>query len=374
MPDSNCTASNRILKRNKICNLCRERLDSAVRRKVFNLPDGINSKPRDSIVRAIRIKEDANRGLWLGEARNPECRCDEVLIRVRATAVNRADLLQRRGLYPPPPGESDILGLEAAGEIAAMGEGVTGWQVGDRVFCLLGGGGYAELVKAHHQMLLPMPPGWTFEQAAAAPEAFYTAFVNLFLEAAFQPGEILLLHAGASGVGTAAIQLARNAGGLVIVTAGSDEKLVRCVELGANHGINYKTSDFEDVALKLTNHRGVDVVLDCVGAPYFAKSVSVLRTQGRLVLIGLLGGAKTEIDLTPLLRKRLHVIGSTLRTRSLQEKIAITEQFRRRVLPYFERGNFQAVIDRVFPLAEAEQAHEYVLQNKNFGKVVLQVG
>lgn len=322
---------------------------------------------------AIQVKDDDRRSLFLADHADPICQPHEALIRIHATAVNRADLLQRRGQYPPPPGATPILGLEAAGEIIAVGKYVTGWKTGDRVFCLLAGGGYAEVVNVHQDMLLRIPSGWTYTQAAAVPEAFYTAFVNLFSEARLKAREIILVHAGASGVGTAATQLARQAGALVIVTAGTDEKIQRCLMLGANHGINYKRDDFVERVRKITNHAGVHVILDCVGASYFEKNLSLLQTQGRLVVIGLMGGAQAQVDLALLLRKRLRVIGSVLRSRSLQEKILITQAFRQKVMPQLENGSFQPVIDRVFPLAQAQQAHEYVEGNRNFGKVVLQV-
>jgi putative PIG3 family NAD(P)H quinone oxidoreductase len=311
--------------------------------------------------------------LILGRRAAPNCGREEVLIKVRATAVNRADLLQRRGLYPPPPGASEILGLEAAGEIIALGESVTQWRKGERVFCLLAGGGYAEQVAVQQGLLLRMPRDWSFEQAAAVPEAFYTAFVNLFVEARLQAREFLLVHAGGSGVGTAAIQMARLAGALVLVTAGSEEKLQECRFLGANHAINYKQYDFAEMARKLTNGAGLDVILDCIGAAYLEKNLSLLRTRGRLVVIGVMGGAKAEVDLALLLRKRIRLLGSVLRSRTLQEKIALTRLFRERVLPQFENGSLHPVIDKVFPLAEAEQAHAYVASNRNFGKVVLKV-
>ncbi len=322
---------------------------------------------------AIQVKNDDRHSLHLADVADPICQPHEVLIKVQATAVNRADLLQRRGLYPPPPGASPILGLEAAGEIVAVGKFVTGWKPGDRVFCLLAGGGYAQLMKAHQDILLRLPSGWTYAQAAAVPEVFYTAYVNLFLEAKLKAREIVLLHAGASGVGTAAIQLARQAGALVIVTAGSDEKIQQCLMLGANHGINYKKDDFVERVHKITNQAGVHVILDCIGAAYLERNLSVLQTQGRLVLIGLMGGARAEIDLELLLRKRLRVMGSVLRSRGLREKIMLTQLFREKVMPQFESGSFQPVIDKIFPWAEAEKAHEYVAENRNFGKVVLEL-
>lgn len=324
-------------------------------------------------MRAIRVENRSDHRLVLADCADPQCGAGEVLVRVHATAVNRADLLQRRGLYPPPAGASDILGLEAAGEIVAVGSEVQEWRVGERVFCLLAGGGYAELVAVPQQMLLRMPTSWNFEQAAAVPEAFYTAFVNLFIEAKLRARELVLVHAGGSGVGTAAIQMARLAGALVLVTAGSEAKLEECRFLGANHAINYKQFDFADIVRKLTNDSGVDVILDCIGAAYWSKNISLLRTRGRLVVIGLMGGAKTEIDLNLILRKRLRIIGSVLRSRSLSEKIALTQKFRAHVLPQLEQGILHPVIDKVFTLAEAEHAHAYVASNQNFGKVVLRV-
>jgi putative PIG3 family NAD(P)H quinone oxidoreductase len=324
-------------------------------------------------VKAIFVKDDAARSLYLAEAPTPQPGPDAVLIKVHATAVNRADLLQRRGLYPPPPSESDVMGLEAAGVIVEKGANVKNWQIGERVFCLLGGGGYAECVAPHQDMLLRIPEHLSFEQAAAIPEAFYTAFVNLLLEGNLQKDERLLIHAGASGVGTAAIQLARHAGAKIFITAGSDEKIQRCLELGANAGINYKTEDFAVRVAELTQQQGVDVILDCIGGEYLHKNLSLLRLKGRLVLIGLLGGAKSAIDLTLVLRKRLRLIGSVLRSRSLAEKIAITAAFKEKILPLFVNGQIHPVIDSVYPLAEAGKAHEHVAANKNFGKVILRV-
>jgi len=324
-------------------------------------------------VLAIQIKDDDRQSLLWANCPDPECQPHEVLIKVHATAVNRADLLQRRGLYPPPPGASAILGLEAAGEIVSVGKFVPGWKNGDRVFCLLGGGGYAELVAVPQDLLLRIPSGWTYTQAAAIPEAYYTAFINLFLEAKLKSREIVLVHAGASGVGTAAIQLARQAGALVIVTAGTDEKIQQCLMLGANHGVNYKKDDFAERVHKITNQAGVNVILDCVGASYLKKNLALLQTQGRLVLIGLMGGAQAEVDLALLLRKRLRVLGSVLRSRSVQEKILLTQHFREKVMPELESGSLQPVIDKIFPVAQAEKAHDYVAANRNFGKVVLQV-
>jgi putative PIG3 family NAD(P)H quinone oxidoreductase len=323
-------------------------------------------------VRAILVSGDSGDLAW-SEVPTPEPGADAVLVQIHATAVNRADLLQRRGFYPPPPGEPDILGLEAAGVVVAKGERVEKWQVGDRVCCLLGGGGYAEYVAVHGEMLLPIPPQLDFIQAAAIPEVFYTAFITLVLEGDLRANERALVHAGGSGVGTAAIQLARQRGAQVFVTAGSDDKLARCAELGADAGINYKTEDFADRVAKLTGGEGVDVILDCVGGSYLERNVGALRAKGRLVIIGLMGGAKAEINLALLVGKRLRVLGSVLRSRPLAEKIAITEAFKTEVLPLLASGKVAPIVDAVHPITEAARAHEYVAANRNFGKVVLRV-
>jgi putative PIG3 family NAD(P)H quinone oxidoreductase len=323
-------------------------------------------------VRAILVSGDSRDLVW-SEVPTPEPGADAALVQIHATAVNRADLLQRRGFYPPPPGEPDILGLEAAGVVVAKGERVEKWQVGDRVCCLLGGGGYAEYVAVHGDMLLPIPAQLDFIQAAAIPEVFYTAFITLVLEGDLRANERALVHAGGSGVGTAAIQLARQRGAQVFVTAGSDDKLARCAELGADAGINYKTEDFADRVAKLTGGEGVDVILDCVGGSYLERNVGALRAKGRLVIIGLMGGAKAEINLALLVGKRLRVIGSVLRSRPLAEKIAITEAFKTEVLPLLASGKVKPIVDAVHPITEAARAHEYVAANRNFGKVVLRV-
>jgi len=324
-------------------------------------------------MKAVLIKADGSGDLTWGDAPSPTLGARDALVDVHATAVNRADLLQRRGFYPPPPGESDVLGLEAAGVVAAVGSAVTRVRVGDRVCCLLAGGGYAEQVAAHEAMLLPIPADLDFAQAAAIPEAFYTAFVNLVLEAGMAEGERVLIHAGASGVGTAAIQLARARGAIAIVTAGSDDKIARCVALGATAGINYRRESFAERVGALTDGAGVDLILDCIGGSYLEGNLAALRHKGRLVIIGLMGGTKADINLAPLVARRLRVIGSVLRTRSLAEKIAISDAFRAEVLPLFANGTLKAVVDSTYPIAEAAAAHEYVAANRNFGKVVLQV-
>ena len=298
---------------------------------------------------------------------------DEVLVNVWATAVNRADLLQARGGYNPPAGDTDILGLEMAGVIAAVGEDVVDWQVGDRVCALLPGGGYAEQVPVPAGMLLKLPRRWSFAMAAAVPEVWYTAYVNLFLEGELAAGETVLIHAGASGVGTAAIQLANAAEATVFVTAGSDEKLLACRKLGAELAINYKQEDFLEKVLAATKDQGVDLILDPVGGSYLDRNVKALKRFGRLVNIGLLGGSHGEMNMGLLLGKRLRLIGSTLRSRSPAEKIKITEQFETGYWPLLRTGELKPIIDRVFSIEQAQEAHAYVRQNENIGKVILAV-
>lgn len=324
-------------------------------------------------MKATRIAADGSGDLSWGDAPAPTPGPHNVVVDVHATAVNRADLLQRRGFYPPPPGESEILGLEAAGVVASVGAQVTRVKVGESVCCLLAGGGYAERVGVHEAMVLPIPAGLDFVQAAAIPEAFYTAFVNIVQEGGLARDERVLIHAGASGVGTAAIQLVKARGAIAYVTAGSDDKLARCRALGADAGINYKTESFAERVAALTGGQGVDVILDCVGGPYLEPNVGALRSRGRLVIIGLMGGTKADVNLGLLVSRRLRVIGSVLRTRSLAEKVAITDAFRAEVLPLFATGGLKPIVDATYPIADAAAAHEYVAANKNFGKVVLLV-
>ena len=261
----------------------------------------------------------------------PDCTFapDEVLVHVRATAVNRADLLQRAGRYPPPPGAPLYLGLEMSGVVAAAGPQAGDWRPGDRVCALLAGGGYAEQAAVHHQLLLRLPEAWDFARAAAVPEAFYTAFVNLFLEAQAQPGEVVLIHGGASGVGTAAIQLARQAGCRVVATAGSQAKLDCCTRLGAELAVNHRERDFAEAVLE--HCPGVDVILDIGGAGYLERNLRSLAPRGRLVLLALLEGSVASVELGQVMRQRLRLIGSVLRSRPLAEKVEITRQFADRV-------------------------------------------
>ena len=297
----------------------------------------------------------------------------EVLVNIRATAINRADLAQAAGNYPPPPGVTDVLGLEMAGEVAAVGQGVEGWQPGDRVCALLSGGGYAEQVAVHPDMLNRLPDSWSYAQGAAVPVEWLTAYVNLFLEGGLAAGEVVLIHAGGSGVGTAAVQLAVAAGATALVTAGTAAKLASCQALGAALAINYKEEDFLEHVLEYTAGAGVHLILDPVGAAYLARNLRALRENGRLVQIGLLSGQKAELNMGLVLGKSLRLIGSRLRPRSLAEKIEITSGFGERFWPLLVNGTLAPVIDRVFAVQEAQEAHQYVYQNRNIGKVILDV-
>jgi len=299
---------------------------------------------------------------------------EEVLVDIKATAVNRADLLQAKGLYPPPPGESEILGLEMAGVVSAEGDRVEGWRIGDRVMGLLSGGGYAQQVAIHSEMLLPMPDSWSFSQGAAVPEVWLTAFSNLFMEGGLKSGQKVMIHAGGSGVGTAGIQMAREAGAFVYVTAGTAAKLDRCRELGASLGVNYKEQVFVEEVMAATQGRGVDLILDPIGGAYLNQNLDLLKENGRLINIGLLGGRTAEINLGAVLGKSLRIIGTRLRSRPLAQKIEITRMFADRFWPILEAGRLQPVIDTIFPIKQALAAHDYVKQNKNIGKVILEVG
>jgi putative PIG3 family NAD(P)H quinone oxidoreductase len=311
--------------------------------------------------------------LRLGETPAPPMRAGALRIRVAATALNRADLLQRQGLYPPPAGASEILGLECSGEVAEVGEGVEGFAEGDRVMALLAGGGYAEEVVVDAGSAMHVPASLDLVEAAALPEVLLTVFLNVFQLGGLDAGGWLLVHGGGSGIGTAAIQLAKAAGAHVVITAGSDAKCKRCLELGADAALDYTRGDFADGVLEATSDRGVDVVLDSIGAPYLVSNLRVLAVGGRLVIIGLMGGAKAEIPLGQLLVRRLSVIGSTLRTRSEPEKAAIVRGLLDRFGEAIASGRVAPVIDRILPLAEAGEAHRVMKASGHFGKIVLKV-
>lgn len=323
---------------------------------------------------AIQIQqEQPDRPLVWQESADPVIGPDEVRVMIHATALNRADLAQRAGHYPPPPGAPDILGLEMAGTVAEVGANVQQWRPGDPVCALLGGGGYAEAVAVHQEMLMPIPLGWSFEEAAALPEVYLTAFVNLFMEAALQPGESVLVHGGASGVGTAAIQLLHNADHTVLVTAGTPEKVARCRELGAAVAINYREEDFAAAVRAASGGAGVDVILDMVGGDYYERNIDLLKLKGRMVFIATLGGSQAPLDIGRLMRKRLRLIGSVLRARSLAEKVEIKRRFMERFWPAVTAGQIRPVIDRVYPIQEANAAHARMAANQNIGKIVLKI-
>jgi tumor protein p53-inducible protein 3 len=322
-------------------------------------------------VKAILIDQPGDADvMYLGDAPDPKPGMDELLVRVRAVGVNRADTLQRRGFYPPPEGASPILGLEVAGEVQTP---AGNWKVGDRVMAVVTGGGYAELAVVPVGMAMRIPDRFAYEEAAAIPEAFLTAYLNLFTLGRLQPGDSVLIHAGASGVGTAAIQLAHAAGARVFTTAGSDHKLARCRELGANVTINYKRESFAPRVLEETGGRGVNAVLDFIGAPHWESNLASLAVGGRLMLIGFLGGSLGQMDLGPVMGKSLTVTSTTLRRMPLPQKTALTQAFSESALPRFERGELQPVVDSVFPLDQVREAHRAMEENRNVGKIVLRV-
>ena len=309
------------------------------------------------------------------ETDDPVAGPEEVLVDVKASALNRADLLQRQGNYAAPAGvPSDVPGLEFSGVVIEAGKRTDGLSPGDRVFGLLGGGGYSDRVVTHHLMAMPMPPNLDFLQAAAIPEVFFTAYDALFNHCDLKMGESVLIHAVGSGVGTAALQLAHRAGAYVYGTAGSADKLAKATDLGLDVGINYNQQDFAQVVKELTKSAGVNVVVDMVGAPYWERNLASLSLMGRMVLVGALGGSRLDTSLSLLMPKRLQVKGTTLRARTLEEKIAVTGQFKKHVLPLIADGRIRAVVDRSFPLEEVTKAHEYMESNANFDKIILTTG
>jgi putative PIG3 family NAD(P)H quinone oxidoreductase len=312
--------------------------------------------------------------LHIADAEPPTMDADSLRIRVRATAVNRADLLQRQGMYPVPPGASPILGLECAGEVIDVGARVTGWQKGDRAMALLLGGGYAEEAVVHAGSAMHVPAALSDEEAGAIPEVFLTAFLNNFMLGQAAEGGAVLVHGGGSGVGTAAITLCTQAGMRVIVTAGSDDKCERCRQHGADVAINYRAGSFAAAVREASGGAGVGVILDCVGGRYLEPNLECLALDGRLVIIGLIGGARAEINLAGLLMKRQSVIGSTLRSRSNADKAALVRAFLARFGAALEQGKIRPMIDRVMPLDQAADAHRLVQSSEHFGKVVLRVG
>ena len=325
-------------------------------------------------MRAVVVTESGGpEVLEVQDVPDPEAKPGEVIVRVAATAVNRADLLQRQGNYPPPHGAAPYLGLECSGTIAALGESVAGWNVGDEVCALLAGGGYAELVAAPVGQLMPVPHGTSLVDAAALPETSCTVWSMVFGAGHLQPGERLLVHGGTSGIGTMAIQLAHQRGAVVFATAGTPRKVEFCRELGADVAINYRDEVFEDRVLAETGGQGVDVVLDNMGALYLPRNISSLAVGGRLVVLGLQGGRKGELDLGALLAKRATVLAAGLRSRPLQQKAEIAAETVHAVWPLIESGAVRPIIDRILRIDDAAEAHRLVESSEHIGKVLLRV-
>jgi putative PIG3 family NAD(P)H quinone oxidoreductase len=325
-------------------------------------------------MRAVVVTEEgAPEHMTIGEAPTPEPGPEEVRVRVHATALNRADTFQRRGHYPPPEGASEILGLEMAGTVAETGENVVDWHADDRVFALLDGGGYAEYAVVHQDRLMAVPPGLSMQEAAAVPEVFLTAYQALHWLGGLQSGHRVLIHAGASGVGTAALQLVRRAEAHPYVTA-SAPKHDLCRDLGAEATIDYETEDFAERIAALTDDRGVDLILDFIGAPYFHRNVESLALDGRIIQLATLGGSTVEqVSLRALMAKRAQLLASTLRSRSLAYKVRLTQEFASDVLPHFLDGDLQPVIDSVYDWSDVAEAHRRMENNENAGKIVLSI-
>ncbi|QWF22515.1 NAD(P)H-quinone oxidoreductase [Nocardioides sp. LMS-CY] len=311
--------------------------------------------------------------LSVAELPDPEPGPGEVLLDVAAAGLNRADLLQRQGFYPPPPGASDVIGMECSGTVAAIGSGVEGWSVGDQACALLAGGGYAERVVVPAGQLMPLPAGVDLVTAAALPEVAATVWSNVFMVAGLQPQETLLVHGGAGGIGSFAIQLAHRLGARVATTAGSPDKLAACAALGADVTIDYREQDFVAVVKDATDGRGADVILDNMGAKYLDRNIDALAIQGRLVIIGMQGGTRAELDINKLLRKRGAVIATNLRGRPSDEKAAICASVVEHVWPLVAEGLVRPVVGRSFPLAEAAGAHAFMESGEHSGKILLTV-
>lgn len=324
---------------------------------------------------AIAISEPGGPMVLKPERRDlPELREGEILIAVRAAGVNRPDVQQRLGAYPPPPGASDLPGLEVSGVVAALGPNAVRWRVGDAVCALTPGGGYADYVRVHGANALPIPAGYTFTEAAALPETFFTVWHNVFERGGLKKGEVLLVHGGSSGIGTTAIQLASAFGARVFTTAGSAEKCEACVGLGAERAINYREEDFVAVVREATGGHGADVILDMVGGDYVARNYDVAAVEGRIVQISVQSGAKATADFAKLMVKRLVHTGSTLRPRTVEFKAGIAAALEAQVWPLLAARRIQPVMDMIFPLKEAWRAHERMQEGEHIGKIVLDVG
>jgi NADPH2:quinone reductase len=323
---------------------------------------------------AIGIKSPGKPEVLVPEERPvPAPAAGEILVKVAAAGVNRPDVMQRMGLYPPPPGAPDIPGLEIAGEVVALGAGVTRWKTGDKVCALVIGGGYAEYCLAHESHALPVPAGFSMAEAAAIPETFFTVWHNVFERGALKSGETLLVHGGSSGIGTTAIQLAKEFGARVIVTAGSDDKCEACRKLGADVAINYKTQDFVAETKAATGGKGADVILDMVGGDYIERNYEAAAVEGRIVQIAFQGSPKANVDFRRIMLKRLHHTGSTLRSRSVADKGLIAQAIAERVVPLLAAGKVKPIMDSTFPLAEAAKAHARMESSAHIGKIVLTV-
>lgn len=309
--------------------------------------------------------------LHWAETPAPQAEPDEVIVTVAASAVNRADLSQRQGRYPVPPGTVDVLGLECSGTVSHIGTEVTGWHVGDPVCALLTGGGYAQQVAVPADQLLPIPPGVGLVDAAALPEAACTVYSNLVHDAGLDAGDTVLVHGGGSGIGTMAIQVITAMGARAIVTCGSDERAQRCLDLGATAAINYRTTDFTEAVLELTDGRGAGIALDCVGGPYLNRNIDALASDGTLLIVGLQGGNRTDIDLQPVMRRRLTIRGSTLRARPRHDKAQIVAGTEAHLWPLIAAGKIQPLVDCVVPMPDAAQAHRRMESGRQFGKILL---
>ena len=320
-------------------------------------------------MKAIIVSDNKNL-LW-SEAKKPKILDDEVLIKIKATAVNRADVVQKNGFYPPPPGASEILGLECSGVIEAIGKNVKKRKVGEKVCALLAGGGYAQYASCPEQQAVPAPEGISLTEAASLPEVYATCWLNLFHEANMKEGDVVLIHAGASGIGTAAIQLCNIFNCKSFVTAGSSQKINYCINLGANNGSLRHEKPFEDI--KRWEPNGIDIILDPVGGKYFEDNLSILSMEGRLLLIGLMGGTKSQIDLGPILMKRQKIIGSTIRARSSFIKGKVMNDLYQKVWPYFKSKKLNPIIHKTMNIKEANKAHEVMERNENIGKIVLEM-
>ena len=322
-------------------------------------------------MKAVVVNED--RSLFWGEVATPKISRQEVLIQISCTAINRADLMQRKGSYPPPIGASEVMGLECAGEIIEVGEDCARFRVGDKVCALLAGGGYGQFAAVHEGSVLPIPAGLSDEEAAALPEVFATAWLNLFMEARMKAGDKAIIHAGGSGVGTTAIQLCKAFGASSFVTAGSEDKLRACAKLGASEGFNRHEGSFLKAAQTFAGPGGVDVILDPVGADYLNDNLTLLGLEGSLVLIGLMSGVKAELDLARVMMRRLRIIGSTLRARPEKEKALVMKQLEEKVWPKIVSKEIKPIIEASFPITKAADAHDLLASDTTIGKVILTV-